>query len=169
MRWKTRTTIKMHFPIFSCQKNIGKCILMVVYASFRSCFKAQAMLSRFGSDGAWGPASRRTGAASPAKPGCHFRRPPRGPAKARCNPAGSPKRQPVASGQQPVALKGKKQPVALKGKRKAACTAALSAKRRVQKRCNKRKPAACGAEDASRLVGDVAGKIERGKRRGYPR
>ena len=141
---ETTTTIKMYFPIFSCQENIGKCILMVVYASFR----------RFGSDGAWGPASRRTGAASPAKPGCHFRRPPRGPAKARCNPAGSPKRQPVASGQQPV-VKGKKQPVALKGKRKAACTAALSAKRRVQKRCNKRKPAACGAEDASRLVGDA--------------
>ena len=64
-------------------------------------------------------------------------------------------------------LKGKKQPVA----RKAACTAALSAKRRkaVQKRWNKRKADKMCAEDASRLVGDVAGKIERGKRRGYPR
>ena len=100
----------------------------------------------------------------------------------------------MASGQQPVALKGKKrkaagnctaalseqrvasgqQPVALKGKkRKAAenCTAALSAKRRkaVQKRWNKRKADKMCAEDASRLVGDVAGKIERGNRRGYAR
>ena len=43
--------------------------------------------------------------------------------------------------------------MALKGKRKAACTAALSAKRR--KAVQKRKADKMCAEDASRLVGDA--------------
>ena len=66
-----------------------------------------------------------------------------------------PKRQPVASGQQPVALKGKKRKAAenctatqSRGELTAACGA-------VQKRWRKRKADKMCAEDASRLVGDA--------------